>query len=461
MTGIPVRAPRTLVAILVAAASFAATAGPADAQARPAAASRARTAAARAAAPAGADTATINAAVARVAPEAIAIRHDLHQHPELGNHEVRTAGIVADKLRALGLEVRTGVAHTGVVGVLRGGRPGPVVAVRADMDALPVTEATDLPFKSTVRTTYNGLEVGVAHACGHDVHVAIELGVASILAAMKDRLPGTVLFIFQPAEEGVPQGEDGGAKMMLAEGAFRDPHPSAVFGLHTMAEMPVGKLGFTPGPALASATTFRAVIRGRQAHGARPELSVDPIVTAAQVVLALQTIRSRNTSPFAPTVLTVGMLHSGERQNIIPGEARLEGTIRTYDAAVQDQIERRMREVFDGVTKSAGATFTLEFEEGTPVTVNDTVLTARMVPSLRRAAGEANVSQIPPATVSEDFSYFANVVPGFYFRLGSTAPGTVSGDHHSPTFRADDTAIPVGIRAMTTVVLDYLGAGGR
>ncbi|MEK7668846.1 MAG: amidohydrolase [Gemmatimonadota bacterium] len=426
------------------------------AQARPAA-----TTPARAAAGAAADTAAVRAAVERVTPAMIEVRHDLHQHPELGNRETRTAGIVADRLRALGLEVRTGVAHTGVVGVLRGGRPGPVVALRADMDALPVTEATDLPFRSTARATYNGQDVGVMHACGHDLHTAILLGTASVLAGMRERLPGTVLLVFQPAEEGPPAGEDGGARMMLAEGAFRDPRPSAVFGLHTMAEMPVGQLGYTPGPALASATGFRAVIRGRQAHGARPELSVDPIVTASQVVLALQTIRARNLSPFAPTVLTVGMLHSGERGNIIPAEARMEGTVRTYDRAVLDTIERRMREVFDGVTRSANATYTLDFDEAYPVTVNDTALTARMLPTLQRAVGREHVSLIPPATVSEDFSYFANDVPGFYFRLGVLKAGTVSGDHHSPTFLADDSAIPVGIRAMTALVLDYFGAGGR
>jgi amidohydrolase len=458
MTATPVRAPRApfavLAAALVAAALLALPATPLRAQARPAAP-------ARAVAAAGADSAAVNAAVDRVAPAMIEIRHDLHQHPELGNRETRTAGIVADRLRALGIEVRTGVAHTGVLGILRGGRPGPVVAVRADMDALPVTEATDLPFKSTVRTTYNGQDVGVMHACGHDEHTAILLGVAQILSGMRERLPGTVLFVFQPAEEGVPEGEDGGARMMLAEGAFRDPHPSAVFALHTMAEMPVGQVGFTAGPAMAAAVEWRAVVHGRQAHGARPELSVDPIVTASQVVLALQTIHSRNVSPFAPSVLTVGILRGGERLNIIPGEVRLEGTLRTYDAAVQDTIERRMREVFDGITRSAGATFTLEFGSTYPVVINDRALTARMLPSLQRAVGQANVHELAPATVSEDFSYFSNEVPGFYFRLGSTAPGTVSGDHHSPTFRADDSAIPVGIRAMTTVLLDYLGGTGR
>jgi amidohydrolase len=454
----PLRAPRAPVSPLAAALAVAALlslpAAALHAQARPAAP-------ARAAAAAGADSAAIAAAVDRVAPAMIEIRHDIHQHPELGNHETRTASIVAERLRALGLEVRTGVAHTGVLGILRGARPGPVVAVRADMDALPVTEATDLPFKSTVRTTYNGQDVGVMHACGHDEHTTILLGVATILAGMRERLPGTVLFVFQPAEEGVPQGEDGGARMMLAEGAFRDPHPSAVFALHTMAEMPVGQVGYTAGPSMAAAVEWRAVVRGRQAHGARPELSVDPIVTASEVVLALQTIHSRNVSPFAPSVLTVGIMRGGERLNIIPGEVRLEGTLRTYDAAVQDTFERRMREVFDGITHSAGATFTLEFGSAIPAVLNDRALTARMVPSLERAVGRANVRELAPATVSEDFSYFSNEVPGFYFRLGSTAPGTVSGDHHTPTFRADDSAIPVGIRAMTTVLLDYLGGGGR
>jgi len=438
-------------AIFSAVAALALSAAALHAQARPAAP-------ARAAAPA-ADTAAIRAAVERVTPAMIEVRHDLHQHPELGNRETRTAGIVAERLRALGIEVRTGIAHTGVLGVLRGGRPGPVVAVRADMDALPVTEATDLPFRSTVRSAYNGQDVGVMHACGHDIHTSVLLGAASVLAGMRERVPGTVLFVFQPAEEGAPAGEEGGAQLMLAEGAFRDPRPSAVFGLHTNPELPVGTLGYTPGAALASAASFTAVIRGRQAHGARPELSVDPIVAAAQVVLALQTIRSRNLSPFAPTVLTVGVLRSGERANIIPAEARMEGTIRTYDRAVEDTVKRRMREIFDGITRAAGATFTLEIGVSLPVVVNDRPLTARMVPSLVRVAGEANVRELPPASVSEDFSFFSNEVPGFYFWLGVLRPGTSSGPLHSPTYLADDGAVPVGIRAMTALVLDYLGGG--
>jgi amidohydrolase len=402
--------------------------------------------------------ARVAAAVEAITPRILEIRHRLHQYPELGNREFETAKLVAERLRALGLdEVRTGVAHTGVVGVLRGGRPGPVVAVRADMDALPVTEDTPYPFKSTVRATYLGQEVGVSHACGHDVHVAVQLGVAEILAGMRRELPGTVLFIFQPAEEGPPPGEQGGAALMLEEGAFANPRPSAVFGLHTQASLDVGIVGYTPGPALAAADHFWITVKGRQAHGASPELSVDPVVTAAQVVLALQTIRSRSLSPLEPSVVTVGMIHGGERFNIIPGEVRLEGTVRTYSTAAQDQAERRLREIVAGVTASAGATFEITYERGSPPVINDLALTERMVPTLQRLLGAGNVRRIDPAMVGEDFSYFANEVPGFFYRLGVQKPGTVSGDHHTPTFQADDASIPIGMRVMTGLLLDYLG----
>ncbi len=402
--------------------------------------------------------ARVNAAVQRVTDGVTEIRHHLHQNPELGNREFETAKLVAERLRALGLdEVRSGIAHTGVIGVLRGGRPGPVVAVRADMDALPVTEDTPYPFKSAVRATYLGQEVGVSHACGHDVHVAIQLGVAEVLTGMKRELPGTVLFIFQPAEEGPPPGERGGAALMLEEGAFADPRPSAVLGLHTQASLDVGIVGYTPGPALAATDHFWITVKGRQAHGASPDLSVDPVVTAAQVVLALQTIRSRNLPPLEPSVLTVGMIHGGERFNIIPGEVRLEGTVRTYSTSAQDQAERRIREIVAGVTASAGATFEITYERGSPPVVNDLALTARMVPTLERILGAQNVRRIDPAMVGEDFSYFANQVPGLFYRLGVQKPGTTSGDHHTPTFQADDSAIPIGIRVMTGLVLDYLG----
>ena len=406
--------------------------------------------------------ARIAAAVDRAVPGIIEIRHHLHQHPELGNREVESAKLIAERLRALGFdEVRTGIAHTGIVGVLRGGRPGPVVAVRADMDALPVTEATPYPFTSTVRATYLGQEVGVSHACGHDVHMAIQLGVAEILVGMKREMPGTVLFVFQPAEEGPPPGEEGGAALMLAEGAFGNPRPSAVFGLHTMASMDVGTVGYTPGPALAAVDHFWITIKGRQAHGASPQLSVDPVVMASQAVMALQTIRSRNLSPLEPSVVTVGMIHGGERFNIIPGEVRMEGTVRTYSTAVQGEVERRMREILAGVAAAGGGTFDLTYERGSPPVINDVALTERMVPTIQRILGAANVLRVESAMVGEDFSYFANEVPGLYYRLGVQKPGTVSGDHHTPTFQADDSAIPVGIRVMTGVLLDYLEGGVR
>jgi amidohydrolase len=406
----------------------------------------------------GADQA-VAAAVDRFAPRIIEIRHDLHQHPELGNRETRTAGVVAAHLRALGIEVRTGVAHTGVVGVLRGGRPGPTIAIRADMDALPVTENTPYPWKSTVRTEYLGQDVGVMHACGHDVHTAVQMGVASVLAGMREQIPGTVVFLFQPAEEGAPPGEEGGAKLMLDEGVFRELRPEAVLGLHTFAHMETGRIGYTPGPAMAAADRFVIRVKGRQSHGASPHLSIDPVVMASQAVLALQTIRSRNLSPFEPSVVTVGMIRGGERNNIIPAEVELQGTVRTFDPAVQDEVERRMREIMEGVTRAGGGTYEMTYDRGVPVTVNNRELAARLHPTLVRLMGEGNVLTVPPTTGAEDFAFFANTVPGFFYRLGTVAPGTTSGDHHTPTFMADDASIPIGMRVMTGLVLDYLAAG--
>lgn len=398
----------------------------------------------------------VDEATARILPEITTIRHTLHQNPELGNREVETARLVATYLRRLGFQVDTGIAYTGVVAVLKGGKPGPVVAVRADMDALPVTEDTPYPFKSTKRGTYLGQDVGLAHACGHDIHVAVQLGVATVLAGMKADLPGTVKFIFQPAEEGAPPGERGGATVMIEQGVLENPKPEAIFGLHTRAQLDVGVIGYTPGPALAASDQFRAVIRGRQAHGAAPQLSIDPVVTAAQAILALQTIRSRNLSPFEPSVITVGIVRGGTRFNIIPGEVELQGTVRTYRPEVSVEIERRMREILGGITQSAGATYELTYNRTVPPTVNDTVLTRRMVPSLAHVVGAANARRIEPWMAGEDFSRYANIIPGFFFLLGVQKPGTQSGDHHSPTFMADDAAIGVGVRAMTTVILDYL-----
>lgn len=405
--------------------------------------------------------ARVAGAVDRVAPEIVRIRHDIHRHPELSNREVRTAALVADHLRALGLEVRTGIAHTGVVGVLRGGRPGPVLAVRADMDALPVTEDTPYPFRSTVRTEYLGQEVGVMHACGHDIHTAVQMGVASVLAGMREQVAGTVLLVFQPAEEGPPPGEEGGAKLMLEEGVFSELRPEAILGLHAFAHMEVGKVGYTPGPAMAAADRFVATLHGRQSHGAAPHLAIDPVVMASQAVLALQTIRSRTLSPFEPSVVTVGIVRGGTRNNIIPAAVELQGTVRTFDPAVQDRVEERMREILDGVARAGGGSYTLEYHRATPVTVNDRDLARRLHPTLDRLMGPENVVQVPPTTGAEDFAFFANTVPGFFYRLGTTAPGTVSGDHHTPTFMADDASIPIGMRVMTGLVLDFLDAGAR
>ncbi len=400
----------------------------------------------------------VDTAVAKFAPEAIELRHQIHQNPELGNREFKTAALVADHLRKLGFDdVRTEVAHTGVVGILKGGRPGGVIAIRADMDALPVTEDTGYPFASTVRTEYLDQEVGVMHACGHDIHTAVQLGVASVLASMRARIPGTVKFIFQPAEEGPPPGEEGGADLMVKEGVMDNPRPTAVFGLHTFAQMEVGTLGYTPGPALAAVDHFKVRVIGKQSHAASPHLGVDPVVMASQAILALQTIRSRNLPPLAPSVVTVGIVRGGTRFNIIPDEVWLEGTVRTYDPDVRDAIERRMGEILGGITTAGGGSYELDYDRGTPATINDLSLTDRMAPTLAKVVGKDQVKVIEPTMGGEDFAYFANEVPGFFFRLGMVKPGTESGDHHTPTFRADDASIPIGMKAMVNLVLDYLG----
>lgn len=402
--------------------------------------------------------ARIEAAIATWAPEITAIRHRIHQNPELGNQEVETAALVVEFLRKLGFtEIQTGIATTGVTALLRGGQPGPYVAVRADMDALPVVEDTDLPFRSTKRGTWNGREVGIAHACGHDIHVAVQLGVAAILSELKDELPGSVQFIFQPAEEGVEEGQPfGGAQRMLHEGIWRDRKPEAVFGLHAAGGMPVGMVSWSVGPLSAASDRFTARVLGVQGHGARPHETVDPIVVASQVVLAWQAIASRNVPPTESVVITTGMFHSGDRENIIPAMAELRGTVRTHNPAVRDLVERRMQEVIEGIAASAGARAEFSFHRGYPSIINDTTLSHRMRGSLERAVGPRRVFVRGPEMTGEDFSYFANETPGMFFGLGTLAPGTTSGPHHSPTFRADDSAIPVGMRAMAMVVVDYL-----
>jgi amidohydrolase len=392
----------------------------------------------------------------KVAPRLVELRHRIHQNPELSNRETQTAELVATYLRGLGLEARTGIAKTGVVALLKGGKPGPLIAVRADMDALPVTEETDLPFKSTKRDTFLGQEVGVAHACGHDIHTSVQLGVAAVLASVRADLPGSVLFIFQPAEEGPPAGEKGGASLMLEEGLFQKEKPKAVFALHSFPDLNVGQVGFNPGPTMAAVDQFRITIKGKQAHGAYPNLSVDPIVTGAEAVVALQTIRSRNLSPFEPSVLTVGIFRGGERFNIIPGEVKLEGTVRTYNPEVRATVERRMREILDGVTRANGAKFEMDYQKNAPATVNDPALAREVQPLLERIAGPGNLKLVEPSMGGEDFAYFADEVPGFYYRLGVVKPGETSGGLHTPTFRGDDSAVPAGIRIMSRLLVDYL-----
>ena len=397
----------------------------------------------------------------KVAPRIVELRHRLHQNPELSYRETQTAELVAAHLRSLGLEAKTGIAKTGVVALLKGGKPGPLIAVRADMDALPVTEETDLPFKSTKRDTFLGQEVGVAHACGHDIHTSVQLGVASVLASMREEIPGSILFLFQPAEEGPPPGEKTGALQMLEEGVFAGTKPKAVFGLHSFPDLAVGQIGFNPGPTMAAVDQFVIKIQGKQSHGAYPHLAVDPIVVGSQAVMALQTIRSRNLPALEPSVVTVGIFRGGERFNIIPGEVHLEGTVRTYNEEVRNEVERRMREILDGITRAGGATFQMEYKRNAPATVNDPALAGRVRPLLERIMGDGNVKIVEPSMAGEDFAYFANEVPGFYYRLGVVKPGTTSGGLHTPTFRADDSAVPVGIRAMARLLVEYLRASDR
>ena len=405
----------------------------------------------------------IDVRIERVMPKVIAWRRDIHEHPELGNREVRTSKLVADHLRGLGMEVRTAVAHTGVIGVLQGGKPGPVVALRADMDALPVTEQAKVPFKSTVRTTYNGQDVGVMHACGHDNHVAILMGVAEILAGMKATVPGTIKFIFQPAEEGPPAGEEGGAPMMVKEGALENPKPTAVFGLHVWPG-PLGSITYRSGSIMAAPDGLSILVKGRQTHGAVPWGGVDPIVVSSQIVLALQTIPSRQIDvTAAPAIVTIGMIQGGNRGNIIPDSVLMVGTIRTFDENMRKDIHARVRRTAEEIAKSAGATAIVTIQGGGLLTYNDPALTDKMLPTLKRAAGEANVTITNPITGSEDFPSFTQTIPGLYFFLGVLPKGqdpNTAPRNHSPYFFADEGALPVGVRAMANLAVDYLKMTG-
>src|SRR5216684_1961065 len=402
----------------------------------------------------------IDDASKKVESSVIACRRDIHQHPELGNRETRTSKLVADRLRALGIEVKTPVAHTGVIGILRGGRPGRVVALRADMDALPVTEQVDVPFKSTVRTTFNGHEVGVMHACGHDAHVAILLGVAEVLAGIREEIPGTVKFLFQPAEEGAPEGEEGGAKLMVKEGALDNPKVDAVFGLHVTSRYPVGEIAYRPGSMMAAVDSFKITVHGKQTHGAYPWLGVDPIVIASQIVLGLQTIPSRQVdSSLAPSIVTVGAIHGGVRNNIIPDEVEMIGTIRSLDAKMRDEIHARIKRTAEDIAKSGGGTATVSIEEGYPITYNDPAITEQMAPTLRRVARPSNVEVVNATLGAEDFSFFQQKVPGLFFWLGTRPKNQTAeqaASNHSPLFYVDESGLELGVRAMAHVAVDYL-----
>jgi amidohydrolase len=397
-------------------------------------------------------------------PLVVAWRRDFHQHPELGNREFRTSKVIADELRKLGYEVTTGVAKTGVVATLKGSKPGPVVALRADMDALPVTEQGDLPFKSTQKTEWNGQQVGVMHACGHDNHMAMLLGSATILSRLRNQLPGTVKLIFQPAEEGAPAGETGGAEQMVKENVLANPQVDAIFGLHVFP-FPAGTIWYRPGPLMASADSFTMKVRGKQTHGAVPWGGVDPIVIGSQIVTAVQSIVSRSVNiAEAPAVVTVATFHGGVRSNIIPDEAELSGTIRTFGEEARKEVRRRFEVTAKNIAEAAGGSVEISYNLGYPVTVNDPKLTERMVPTFTRVAGADNVRVAPLTGTAEDFSYFEQQVPGSFFFLGVTPRDqdwTKAAQNHSPLFFADESALPVGVRALTNLAVDYLFQNGK
>ena len=419
---------------------------------------------------AAARDAAFKKAVDEMFPRLVETRRDIHANPELSNEEVRTAALVVARLRELGLEdIRAGVAKHGVVALLRGAQPGRVAAVRADMDALPIKELRSVPYRSR--------NPGVMHACGHDVHTAAALGVAELLATHKEHVRGTVKFIFQPAEEAMPATFKGdwGAKLMVAEGALENPRPDAIFGLHTSTSVaPVGvlddqtrylsagQIAYSIGPDSANSDRFHLVVRGQMAHGSAPHKGVDAIAVAAEVIQALQLIRSRHTSTRQPLVITIGTIQGGQRENILADEVRMGGTVRTYDAAFRDKVIAMMERAVKGVTEAHGATYELDYRKGYPIVINDEKLVRATLPAFQRLLGKGNVIEAVPGMGGEDFSYFAEVVPGFYFRLGvaNEAKGIIGGGH-TPEFDADEESLKTGVLAMAAAVCDFLGAGGR
>lgn len=401
----------------------------------------------------------IDAATSKIMPKVIEWRRHIHQNPELGNREFKTAKYIEDHLRRLGLEVRTGVAKTGVVGILRGSQPGPVIGLRADMDALPVTERNSLPFASKVVAEYNGQKVGVMHACGHDTHVAMLMGAAEVLTALKDKVRGTVVFIFQPAEEGPPPGEEGGAPLMVKEGVMDNPKIEAIFGIHIDSQAEAGTIEYKSGAIMAASDWFQIKVRGRQTHGAYPWLGTDPIAVASQIYTGLQMIVSRQSElTKAPVVITVGRINGGIRENIIPEELTMAGTIRTLDSGMQKDVHQRIRNTSTKIAESMGATVEVTIDTKTLVTYNTPSLVEKMLPALVKAAGKENVRETGWVTGAEDFSYFGEKAPAFYFRVGGMKKGQdpkTAPAHHTPDFFVDDSRLDVGVKAFANIVFDY------
>ena len=396
--------------------------------------------------------------ITKIESKIIEWRRYFHANPELSNREFKTAEKIAAHLKSLGLEVQTGVAHTGVVGLLKGDNSGKVLALRADIDALPVTERTDVPFKSNVKTNYNGVDTGVMHACGHDTHIAILMGVAEILSKNKDKINGTIKFIFQPAEEGFPKGEEGGAALMVKEGVLKNPDVDVIFGLHISADSNVGTIEYKPGGTMAAAQSFEITVKGKQSHGSTPWASIDPIMAAVKIIDGLQTLVSREMElTKEAVVLSIGKFTSGVRSNIIPETAQIIGTLRTLDYGMQDQIKKRMEEMIPAIAKAYRASATLEFGVNYPITFNDLDLTAQMIPSFEKAAGKDNVHIIKAITGAEDFSFFQQKVSGLYFFLGGMTPGTTEAfPHHTPDFYIDESGMLLGVKTFIQLSLDYL-----
>lgn len=401
----------------------------------------------------------INVATDKIMPQVVEWRRHLHQFPELSNREFKTAKYVEDNLRKLGLEIRTGVAKTGVIAILKGAQPGPVIGLRADMDALPVTERNALPFMSKEKAEYNGQTVGVMHACGHDTHVAMLLGAAQVLSAMKDKIKGSVVFIFQPAEEGAPAGEEGGAKLMVKEGVMDNPKIDAIFGIHINAQTEIGKIKYKTGAMMAAADWFTIKVKGKQTHGSQPWLGVDPVAVATQIISGLQMIVSRQSElTKAPVVISVGKINAGVRENIIPEELTMAGTIRTLDSAMQKDVHERVRLTATKIAESMGATAEVTFDTKTLVTFNTPDLVKKMLPSLEKAVGKENVSEMDWTTGAEDFSYFGEKAPAFFFFVGGMPKGAdvkQTAAHHTPDFYVDDSRLDVGVKAFCNIVFDY------